>query len=116
MPDRPQSIPPAPPPPPPPIDLSEVTEGTRRALYDAVVEIHFNPTPEDIREARRTEEWYQRYGPDECRLTVLYLAGRWFAYWRIWDAGDDAPEDQEWVIVRVEPSGILPFGIEFYEV
>jgi hypothetical protein len=49
-------------------------------------------------------------------LTVLHLAGRWFAYWRIWDAGDDAPEDQEWSIVRVEPSLSLPYGIEFYEV
>jgi hypothetical protein len=113
MPSLPQSTPP---PVPPAIDLSEVTERTRRALYDAVVEIHFNPTPEDIREARKHDEWYQRYGPDECRLTVLYLAGRWLAYWRIWDAGDDAPEDQEWEVLRVESSLSHPYGVEFFEV
>ena len=114
MPSLPQSTPP--PPVPPAIDLSEVTEGTRRALYDAVAAVHFHPDREEVLEARRKGEWYQRYDPDECRLTVLYLAGRWFAYWRIWDAGDDAPEDQHWSIVRVEPSLSRPFGIEFYEV
>ena len=113
MPSLPQSIPPT---PPPPIDLSKVTEATRRQLYDIVVQVHFNPTPEEIHEAREAEEWFQRYGPDECRLAVAHLAGRWFAYWRIWDAGDDAPEDQEWSIVRVEPSLSHPYGVEFFEV
>jgi hypothetical protein len=112
MPDRPQSIPPA----PPPVDLAQVTEATRRQLYDIIVQTHFSPTPEEMEAARRAREWYQRYGPDECRLSVLYLAGRWFAYWRIWDAGDDAPEDQEWEVLRVEPKPSAPFGVEFYEV
>jgi|SRR5882724_4304179 len=114
MPDRPQSTPL--PPIPPAIDLSEVTERTRRILYDAVVAIHFSPAPGEVLAAKQAGEWYQRYGPDECRVTVAYLAGRWFVYWRIWDAGDDAPEDQEWEILRVEPSLTLPYGIEFYEV
>ena len=114
MPDRPQST--TPPPVPPAIDLSEVTEGTRRALYDAVVAVHFTITPEEIAEARKAGEWYQRFSPDECRLAVVYLAGRWFAVWRILDAEDDAPEDQHWSIVRVEPSLSLPYGVEFYEV
>jgi hypothetical protein len=113
MPDRRKSIPPS---LPPPIDLTKITEATRRQLYDAVVAVHFTMTPEEIREARHAEEWYQRYGPDECRLTVLYLAGRWFAYYRIWDAGDDAPEAQEWEIVRVESNPSMPYGVEFYEV
>lgn len=30
------------------MDLSTYTEATRRAVYDAVVAIYFNPTPEDI--------------------------------------------------------------------
>jgi hypothetical protein len=37
-------------------------------------------------------------------------------YWRIWDAEDNCPEDQEWEILRVESSLALPYGIEFYEV
>jgi hypothetical protein len=115
MPSLPQSTPP-PTTPPPPIDLSNVTEATRRQIYDAVVSIHFNPTPEEVAEARRREEWYQRYDPDEARVTVGYLAGRWFVYWRIWDAEDNCPEDQEWEILRVEPSLTLPYGVEFYEV
>jgi hypothetical protein len=81
-----------------------------------VVAIHFNPDPEEVREARRKGEWYQRYGPDEARVTVGYLAGRWFVYWRIWDAEDNCPEDQEWSIVRVESNPSMPRGLEFYEV
>lgn len=101
---------------PPGVDLAAVTEATRRALYDAVVAVHFNPSLEEVREARRQDEWYQRFGPDECRLTVLHLAGRWFACWRIWDAGADAPEDQEWSLVRVVQNRFRPYGIEFFEV
>jgi len=114
MPSLPKSIPP--PPQPPAIDLSEVTERTRRALYDAVVAIHFTPAPGEVLRARQAGEWFQRFTADECRVTVSYLAGRWFVYWRIWDAGDDAPEDQEWEILRVEASASHPYGIEFYEV
>ena len=72
MPSLPQSTPPT---PPPAIDLSEITERTRRALYDAVVAVHFSPTPEEIREAKREGEWFPTYSADECRVTVAYLAG-----------------------------------------
>ena len=114
MPSLPQSIPPV---PPPPIDLSQVTEATRRALYDAVAAIHFNPSPEEIREARRNEEWYQRHDPDECELTVLYILGRWIAYWRVWEeVEEDAPESHQWEVVRVESHPSAPYGIEFSEV
>lgn len=111
MPDRPQSTPPA-----PPIDLSKATEATRRQLYDIAVAVHFSPTPEEIREARLADEWVPRYSADESRLSVLHLAGRWFVYWRQWDAGDDAPEAQEWEILRAESNPAMPYGIEFYEV
>jgi hypothetical protein len=111
---------PTPPPVPPAIDLSKVTEATRRALYDAVVAVHFSPTPEEIREAKREGEWYPRHSPDECRVTVLYLAGRWFTFWRIWDldddSGDDVPEAWEWSISRVEANPSMPYGVEFFEV
>ena len=113
MPSLPQSIPP---PVPPAIDLSRVTEATRRQLYDIVAAVHFNPTPEEIRDARKAEEWYPTYGPDECGLAVFYFAGRWFAIWRQWDAGDDVPPDQEWEIVRAQSNPSAPHGVEFQEV
>jgi hypothetical protein len=99
-----------------PIDLTRVTEATRRALYDAVVAIHFSPTPEEIREARRSEEWYPTHTADECRVSIAYLAGRWFANWLIPEAPADAPEDQRYEVLRVEPNLSAPFGIELYEV
>jgi hypothetical protein len=107
MPDRPEST---------LIDLTLVTEATRRALYDAVVAIHFSPTPEEIREARRAEEWFPTHTADECRVAIVYFAGRWFVYWHIWDAGADAPESQQYEVLRVEPSPTSRFGIELYEV
>jgi hypothetical protein len=107
MPDRSQSI---------PIDLSEITEGTRRALYDAVVAVHFTATREEVRAARKAEEWYPTYGPDECRLSVFHFAGRWFVIWRQWDAGDDVPEEQEWFILTARPALDAPFGVQFQEV
>jgi hypothetical protein len=115
MPDRPQSIPPSTP-PPPPIDLSRTTEATRRQIYDAIVQIHFTLAPGEILAAKRAGEWYQKHTADECGLTVLYLAGRWFAYYRIWEVEDDSPESHHWEILRVEPSLTLPYGVEFYEV
>ena len=47
--------------------------------------IHFNPSPEEVREARRNEEWYQRHDPDECEMAVLYIFGRWIVHWRVWE-------------------------------
>jgi hypothetical protein len=60
--------------PPLPIDLEEVTEATRRALYDATVAIHFRIPP-------ATEGWMPFYSPDQARLNVFNFAGRWFASW-----------------------------------
>ncbi|HZF13429.1 MAG TPA: hypothetical protein VFE33_31945 [Thermoanaerobaculia bacterium] len=97
MPSLPESI---------PIDLSRVTEATRRALYDAAAAVHFAPTP----------GWSPRYGPDECRLTVAHLFGRWFVIWRDWDAKDDTPEAQCWFVLTVHPSDSAPYGVQFSEV
>jgi hypothetical protein len=113
MPSLPQSTPP---PIPPAIDLSEISEATRRALYDVVVQVHFNPNPGEITKARKADEWYSTYGPDECGLTVLYLFGRWFVYWRAWDSGDDVPEAQEWFVLTAHPSLSARYGVAFQEV
>ena len=107
-----QSIPPV----PPPIDLSQVTEATRRKIHDAIVEIHFTPAPGEILAAKRAEEGFQKYSADECGVTVLYILGRWLAYWRVWELEDDSPEAHQWEVVRVESAPSAPYGIEFSEV
>ena len=113
MPSSPQFIPPS---PPPPIDLSRATESTRRAIYDAVVAVHFNPAPGEILAAKEAGEWYPKYGPDECGVAVAYAMGRWFVYWRQWDAGDSAPEEQQWEVLTVNARPGARFGIEFQEI
>jgi hypothetical protein len=112
MPNRPQSIPPA----PPPIDLSRLTEATRRQIYDAVVEIHFTHPPGEILAAKEAGEWYQKLDANECGVAVAYLFGRWFVVWRDWEVGDDAPESQQWSVLTVNARPGAPFGIDFSEV
>jgi hypothetical protein len=112
MPSRRKSIPPE----GPPIDLSQTTEATRRAIYDAVVAIHFTPEPGEILAAKEAGEWYQKHDADDCGVQVAYLAGRWFVIWRQWDAGDEAPEDQQWEVLTVNARPGAPFGIEFQEI
>jgi hypothetical protein len=114
MPDRPQSIPPS---LPPPIDLSSATEATRRALYTVVVEVHFNPSPEEIAKAKKNDDWYQKHTAEECDLALVRVLGRWFAYWRVWeDIDDDTPEDQRWEVVRIDYSSTDPAQLTFYGV
>ena len=42
--------------------------------------------------------------------------GRWFVYWRQWDAPDDAPEEQQWEVLTVNARPGARFGIEFQEI
>jgi hypothetical protein len=112
MPSLPQSTPPS---PPPPIDLSSATEATRRALYDVVVEVHFNPSPEEIAKARKNDDWYQKHTAEECDLALVYVLGRWFAYWRVWEDIDaDAPEDQRWEVLRIVYDTTEPDQLTFW--
>ncbi len=62
------------------IDLSTYTETTRRAVYDAVVAIFFNPTPEEIAAAQADPENHPviTYSPDDAGLKVYHELGRWF--------------------------------------
>jgi len=112
MPSWPKSTPPL----PPAIDLSEITEHTRRTLYDIAVAIHFSYSPGEVLVARRAGAWITDYGPDECGLTVVYLLGRWFIVWRVWEVEDDAPESHEWTVLVARPSLTARYGVEFYEV
>ena len=103
--------------PRPPIDLNQVTESTRRALYDAVVDVHFSYTPDEVRLAAEDPDnyWIPEYGPDEAGLTVFWALGRWFAVWRCLEEPEDAPEEQRWMVVRITPDD-GPGGLSFPEV
>jgi hypothetical protein len=99
---------------PTPLDLSRYSEATRRALYDRIVEMQF--TPEDLANSKNPEDvWTPTQTPDEAGLTVFYLFGRWFAFWR------DVPEPglPEWRLtemVRIQPAPGVPDGILLYEI
>jgi hypothetical protein len=94
-----------------PLDLSRNTEATRRELYERLVRIQFTPpdpppAPEDAAPCQ---------DPDAAELTVFYLFGRWFAYWR------DVPEPglPAWrmiEMVRIQADPDSPDGIMLYEV
>jgi hypothetical protein len=95
MPDREQFI---------PLDLSRFIEATRRAVYDAVVSIHFadpdHPAP---------------YSPEEAGLLVFYVFGRWFATWLRLDEPAELPEHKRRELLRIQPDPRWPLGLAFYE-
>ncbi|HXO22821.1 MAG TPA: hypothetical protein VOA87_23130 [Thermoanaerobaculia bacterium] len=114
MPGFPESTPPT---VPPPIDLTQVNEATRRALYDAVVAIHFAPwAPEEIAEAVRKDEWYLDHTAEDARVSLVYFAGRWIAWWRDLSADEDAPESAQFEVLTIYASPGEPYGIGFQEV
>jgi hypothetical protein len=105
---------PAPPHTPPRIDLSEITEATRRRLYDAAVAVHFRTPPD-------TEDWMPFYNADQARLAVFRYAGRWFLTWYSLEevANDDLPEaakHQLLTIVQAPEDSGAAYGVEFHEV
>ena len=101
--------------PRPSLDLTQFTEPTRRALYDAVVAVHFSPSEEEVRAAREDPEnhWIPAYGPDEAGLAVFHAFGRWFTVWRNREEPEDAPEEQRWSVLRIVPDPDEPFGLSF---
>jgi hypothetical protein len=105
MPDLPDST---------PLDLTRYSEATRRALYDQIVEIQF--AAEDPETATDPEDaWKPKQTPDEAGLTVFFLFGRWFAFWR------DVPEPglPEWRLtemVRIQAAPLAPDGIMLFEI
>lgn len=96
---------------PTPLDLSRYSEGTRRELYERLVRIQFTPQdpPTDPEDAAPIQD------PDAAELTIFYLFGRWFAYWR------DVPEPglPAWrmtEMVRIQAAPDSPDGIILYEI
>ena len=108
------------------VDLSHPTESTRRHLYELVVHVYFHPTPEEIEKAAVDpgNHWVPDYGPDEARLHVFYVYGRWFAAWEALEEKREAdtqpplPEWRRWSVVRIvedrDPSSAT--GVTFLEV
>jgi hypothetical protein len=80
----------------PPIDLSRVTESTRRALYDAVVEEHFAPVTAEDAGAYSGPS----FSPDAAGLIVFHVFARWFAAWTDLDE-PDLPEDRRVQVLRI---------------
>ena len=95
------------------------TEETRRALYDAVVSVHFTPGAEEVQQAKEdpANHWVPEYTPEAAQLTVFKVFGRWFCVWRSLEEGEDQPEALRWTVLRIVPKpevGPVPF--EFLEV
>jgi hypothetical protein len=97
--------------PPSPIDLSQVTEATRRALYDVAVATHFAVPPD-------TEDWMPFYDADQAGLSVWHWAGRWFACWKALEETDSAklPPAAKWQLLRIVEDQEAPHGVHFNEV
>jgi hypothetical protein len=93
------------------IDLLDVTEATRRAIYDAVVATQFDVPP-------GTEASMPFYNADQAGLTVVYWAGRWFATWKVLEESDNPnlPPDAKHQLVRIFEAPELPCGVEFHDV
>jgi hypothetical protein len=93
-------------------------EIARRALYDAVVAVHFQPAPEEVARAKEDPEnhWVPDYTPDQAGLTVFRLFGRWFAVWRSLEE-KDGPEAIRWTVLRIIPAPAgSPHPYDFLEV
>ena len=93
---------------PTPLDLTRYTESTRRDLYERLVRIQFTRQASDPEDAAPLQD------PDAAELTVFYLFGRWFAYWR------ELPEPglPTWRLtemVRIQAAPDSPDGI-LYEI
>ena len=89
MPDRPEVY---------SLDLSRYSEGIRRALYDAIAREHFAPRPVPPIE---TEDFIETRTAEQAELTVLYLLGRWFAFWRMADPLPEPRERDLWEVVSL---------------
>ncbi|HEY0512918.1 MAG TPA: hypothetical protein VGH73_13495 [Thermoanaerobaculia bacterium] len=94
---------------PTPLDLTRYTESTRRELYERLVRIQFTPQAGDPEDAAPLQD------PDAAELTVFYLFGRWFAYWReLPEPGLPAWRMTEMVRIQAAPDS--PDGIILYEI
>lgn len=98
-----------------PFDLSRFSESIRRRLYDRIVEIQFPPP--DPSEPVALEDLHRAaHKPDEAQLQVVFLFGRWFAFWRNLEEPEPLPERLRVELVRIEVSREKPADVTLYEV
>ena len=96
----------------PDLDLEVYSEATRRALYDLVVAVHFQPPAEPS-----PADCYPDYSPDQAGLTVFFAFHRWLASWsRLEEAGSDLPPSRRHALVRIQAAPEAPHGVMFYEI
>jgi hypothetical protein len=101
------------------IDLTQETEDTRRKLYDAAVATHFTTTPEEQEKAAADPDNHWQppaYTPDQARLTVHQLFGRWFVTWRLLEEKEgEVPPHRLWNVLRVTQDSETG-ALEYHEV
>lgn len=97
---------------PPDLNLDLYSEVARRALYDAVVAVHFT-APAEIAPG----DWFPAYTPEQAGLVVYFSRGRWLAAWsRLEESESDLPESRREALVRIQADPEAPCGVAFYEV
>ena len=101
--------------PVPEMDFDVFHEDIRRILYGLVVRDNFTERALDP-EADPPEIWVPPYTPDEAKLEIFFLLGRWFATWRKLEVPDDAPEHERQELLRLEPHRHRPGDIEYTDV
>jgi hypothetical protein len=94
----------------PDLDVVPPSEKLRRRLYDAAALVAFPQSSDD------PEEHLPHFGPEETMFTVVWLAGRWFAYWRDLEADLGLPLCRQVQVVRIHSDINRPEGIYFSEV
>ncbi len=94
------------------LPLSQVTESTHRALYDAVIEFHFSPTPDEVRQAAEDPDnfWVPRLRSRRGRADHHYALGRWFAVWRSLEEPEEAPRSCGGACFASAPIRTVPSG------
>ena len=96
----------------PDLDLETSSEAIRRALYDAVVAVHFT-APAEVTPG----DWYPDYSPDQAGLVVFRSHGRWLAGWSMLEeANSDLPESRRYELVSIQANPEAPHGVTFHEV
>ncbi len=94
----------------PPPDLTRYTEATRRELYDRIAFEHF---AQGASPAAESEDFIETRSPEEAGLAVVYVLGRWFAFWKLADPPETPSERERWELVTIS-SG--PHGLTMAEV
>ena len=99
-------------------------EAIRRELYDAVVTVHFQPSPEEVQRAKEDPDnhWVPDYTPEQAGLTVHRFCGRWIAVWRSLEVEEEeashGSEALLWTVLRIvpDPEGGATPAVQFLEI